>query len=104
MSEEKVREAISTFYKAAGVNKKYDGQVNENVANIFGEMLKETKKCTDALVWVPTPSGGKASISWIARNFAKSVLNRMKDDSSLTCAKRVIQVWDRELQMAGMGL
>ena len=36
MSEEKVREAISTFYKAAGVNKKYDGQVNENVANIFG--------------------------------------------------------------------
>lgn len=55
-------------------------------------------------MWVPTPSGGKASVSWIARNFAKSILNRMKDDSSLTCAKRVIQVWDRKLQMAGMGL
>ncbi|WP_462167248.1 hypothetical protein [Pseudoalteromonas sp. GB43] len=104
MDDERVRAAINAFYKGAGVNKKFNDQVNENVAAVFGVMISETKKCSKALSWVPEPPNAKASISWVVRNFANSVLNQLKDESSLTCAKRVIQIWDRKIQMAGMGL
>lgn len=99
-----MRDAISAFYKGAGVDKQFSGEVNERVAEVFGTMLTETKKCSNAFVWVPTPSGGPATIAWIARNITRSVIERLRDSTSITCAKRVISVWDRELRMASMGL
>lgn len=104
MEKERVREAIDAFYKGAGVDKKFTGDINEHVAYVFGKMLQETRKCSKAFVWVPIPSGGKATITWIARNLARSMIERLRNKSSVTCARGVIAIWDRELQMAGLGL
>ena len=98
--EEIVREAINGFYVGAGVNKKFTGAVNDKVANIFGVMLNETKKCSDSFVWIPTPPGGGATVSWVARVFARSMINKLRNSSSLTCAKAVIYKWGRELDSA----
>jgi len=67
-------------------------------------MLIEVRRCSAALTWIPVPTGGVASVAWIARNFARSVIDRLRDSHSLTCARHVIYVWDRELRLAGMGL
>lgn len=104
MEKEKVRDAINAFYQGAGVDKKITGEINEHVAYVFGEMLQETKKCSTAFAWVPVPSGGKATIVWIVRNIARSMIERLRNRSSVTCARGVIAIWDRELQMAGLGL
>jgi len=74
MDKEVVRKAINAFYKGAGVNKTFDGKINEKVAVVFGKMLKETKRCSDAIAWVPSPPGGPASLSWIATSFTTASL------------------------------
>ncbi|REL27058.1 hypothetical protein DXX93_11115 [Thalassotalea euphylliae] len=102
MEKEVVRDAINAFYKGAGVNKKFTGSVNDKVANIFGKMLIETRKCSNALAWVPTPPGGRATITWFATNFGRAMLDRFRDSVSLTCARQVIHVWSRELDRASI--
>jgi hypothetical protein len=47
---------IQSLYKLAYIPA-WDGEVNEDVARVFGIMLAETQKCSKAFVWVPTPPG-----------------------------------------------
>lgn len=104
MDEEIVRDAIQALYQGAGIQKRFTGEVNEQVAEVFGTMLAEIRKCSGSLSWVPRPTGGKATMSWVARNLSRSTIERFRDSVSLTCAKGVIFKWDRELNMAAMGL
>jgi len=104
LEQQKVKDVINAMYKSAGIQKRFTGDVNERVAEVLGKMIAETGRCSDALAWVPRPPGGKASISWIARNIARSIIDSLKDRQSLTCARVVIYKWDRELQMAARGL
>ena len=67
LDKEHVRMLINTFYEIGGLGG-WNRNVNEEVASVFGLMLEEAKKCTDALNWVPRPTGGKAAISWLVRN------------------------------------
>lgn len=103
MDEKIVKDAIEVFYQGGGVPKRFTGKVNERVAEVFGIMLEETRKCSDSLAWVPKPTSGKAMISWIARNLSRSTIERFRDSVSLTCAKKVILQWEHEMYMAGMG-
>ena len=102
MNDENIIKVINAFYKGAGIRKKFRGPVNERVARIFGIMLTEAKKCSSSLSWIPTPTGGKATISWILRNFGKGMINRLKGSQYLTCAKAVIYKWARELDRAAI--
>jgi len=104
MEKERVKEVINALYQGAGIEKRYTGKVNDDVAEVLGKMLNELKNCSASLAWVPRPYSIKPSISWIANNFSRSVIDRLRDSQSLTCAKAVIYKWDRKLTMAGMGL
>ncbi len=102
--ENSVKDAINAFYKGAGIDLKFTGEVNAKVAEIFGKMVVETQKCTTALKWVPTPKGGKATITWVAKNFTKSAINQLKEEQSLTCAKKVILDYKAPLKLASLGI
>ena len=102
MEHEVVINAINAFYKGAGVRKTFKGPVNEEVAKIFGTMLSETKKCSNALEWVPSPPRGKATVSWIVKLFRKVVIKKLKNSESLTCVKAVIYKWGRKLDRAAI--
>lgn len=99
-----VKNAINAFYKGAGLNLTFKGDVNARVAEIFGEMIFATQKCSAALSWVPRPSGGKATISWIVKNLSQSVLRQIESKQSLTCAKEVVRNYRTKLQLAALGI
>ena len=99
-----VENAINAFYKGAGLNVKFNGSINNKVAEIFGKMIIETQKCTTALNWVPRPAGGKATISWVAKNFTRSVLRQLEEGQSLTCAKAAVLRFKSPLHLAAMGV
>ncbi|KAF7764865.1 hypothetical protein PCIT_b0956 [Pseudoalteromonas citrea] len=105
MNEQKsVENAINAFYKVAGLNIKFNGSINNKVAEIFGKMIIETQKCTTALNWVPRPTGGKATISWVAKNFTRSVLRQLEEGQSLICAKTAVLRFKSPLHLAAMGV
>lgn len=99
-----VKKAINAFYKGAGVNVTFNGEVNKKVAEVFGEMILKTQACSDAFNWVPRPTGGKATITWVAKNFTRSVLEQLEKKQSLTCAKTVIWSYRRKIQLASAGI
>ena len=105
MSDHKiVEEAINAFYRSAGVNFKFNGSINEDVAKVFGKMLRESQRCSNALVWVPRPSGGIASISWIARNFTRSIILKLKHVQFSICTQRTILGLRSDMYCASAGL
>ncbi len=101
--EAEVKEMIQSFYKFASVVPAWDGEVNENVAVVFGKMLQETKGCSVAFGWVPKPAGGRASISWLAMQLGRGVFNSHRDRLSFACARAVLLKWKSELEMASIG-
>jgi hypothetical protein len=101
LDKEHVRQVINEFYTLG----RYGGwklDVNERVAEVFGRMLEEAKKCTKALNWVPRPPRGKATIAWLVKNLTKSVIRSMGDELAHTCVQMVIRNWDRELKLASV--
>ncbi|TMN41087.1 hypothetical protein [Pseudoalteromonas sp. S2755] len=105
MNEEKsVKDAINAFYKGAGVDLKFSGEVNPKVAEIFGKMIEETQQCTTALKWVPKPTGAKATIGWIAKNFTQSIISQLSEEQSLSCAKKVILNYKSPMKLASLGV
>jgi hypothetical protein len=101
-----VKEMIQAPYQLANIPKTWDLDVNDGVAEVFGVMLSETRKCSNssAFTWVPKPPLGRASISWLAMQLGRSVFNRHKGGLSATCARVVIGNWGRALQMASLGV
>jgi len=99
-----VRDAINAFYKSAGLDINHTGDINERVAHVFGQMLNDTKKCSDAFRWVPRPSGGPASIAWVASNFKRGIISKLNGTQSFTCARAVILKYKSKMAMASMGV
>ena len=87
-----------------GQQPEWDGQVNEGVAEIFGLMLMETRNCSSAFKWLPTPPGGRASIVWRCTQLARGVFKSHSSKLSFVCARTAIYKWGRQLDMASMGL
>lgn len=104
MEKEIVADTINAFYRGAGVELTFRGTVNEKVAEIFGQMLEESLRCSRALNWVPRPTGGKATIRWIALNFSRSIRERMRDSHSLTCARTIVLKFRTRMEFAAQGL
>ena len=102
--KQQVKDAINALYEGAGVKTQFKGQVNEEVAKVFGQLLIEIRRCTSALNWVPKPTGGPATIKWIARNLTRSIIQQFKDDISITCAKARILQYRTRLRLASLGV
>jgi len=99
-----VKAMIQALYQAAHVTRSWDGEVNERVAEVFGAMLLETTKCSEAFAWVPRPTGGRASITWLVTNLGRGLFSIHKTRLSYTCARAVVYKWAHELKMASLNL
>ncbi len=99
-----VKNAINAFYKAAGLNLTFEGDVNARVAETFGEMILCNSEMLNCIKLVSRPIGGKATISWIVRNFTQSVLRQIESKQSLTCAKEVVRNYRTKLQLSALGI
>ena len=100
---EKVRTAINALYKSAGISYTFDGEINEQVAKVFGQMLVDIRKCSAAFIWVPIPTGSVASIGWIAKNFTQSVIHKFQSSQSFTCARAKILQYKSQLMITSVG-
>jgi hypothetical protein len=102
-AKDEVRSIMLSFYRFAGVPE-WRGEMNEEVAAIFGVMLNETQKCSKALGWIPRPPGGKATIVWLATQLGMGVFNATRHRLSPVCAKAAILKWKSALDVAGAGI
>jgi|SRR5450830_522147 len=99
-----VKEMIQSFYQFANILPVWDGEVNDDVAAVFGTMIAETRTCSDAFGWVPKPAGGRATVSWVVRQLGRGVFNAFRARLSFTCARAVIYKWRTALELASMGV
>lgn len=101
--KEIVKDVINAFYKEAGFQHGWNGNVNENVANVFGKMLSASRDCSAALNWVPRPTG-RATISWIAKQLGRSFIRDIQGKRYFVCSQRAVYNFRSELEMASMGI
>ena len=90
---------IGQFYRLAQLPP-WDGPVNENVAQVFGAMLTETRRCSDAFAWVRKPPTGRASIAWLALQLGRGIFNSHSAKLSFLCARTVALKWKTQMEMA----
>lgn len=102
--KEVIREAINALYKGAGIHTSFDGEVNEKVAHVFGQLLSDINSCSMAFKWVPRPTVTGASISWLAKNLTRSIIDSFRDTQSFTCTRVKILQYKTPLELASIGL
>lgn len=98
--KKQVRQQIESFFRFAGTPVPWNGEVNEDVAAVFGIMLRETAKCSDAMAWVPRPPTGPATISYLAMQFGGAVFRHFQHRLSTSCARHAINTYRTEFDMA----
>ena len=101
--KEEVRLMIEGLFRLAGVPLIWRGEINDQVAEVFGTMLSETRSCSDAFRAVPTPPLGKASIMWLVGQFGHGLFRHYSARLSSACARAVAYRWRTPLELASMG-
>lgn len=99
-----IKEMIQSLYRFANILPVWDGEVNDDVAAVFGTMIAETRTCSKAFGWVPKPPGGRASVTWLAQQLGRGVFNSYRSLLSFSCARVVIYKWKSALDMASAGV
>jgi hypothetical protein len=94
---ESVRQMIGRFYAAGNVKPPTELQINERVAAVFGIMMNEAAKCSDALNLVPRPPLGVASIGWLASQAVRAAFGAARARLSMTCVRKTIANWQSTL-------
>lgn len=102
--KEHVREIINVLYSRAGISTQFHGEINEDVAAVVGDLLTDIATCSAAFRWVPRPTGGKASIFWLATNVTRSTVSELKEKQSISCMRARILQYRTALEMAAAGL
>jgi len=102
--KEKVRKAINALYEGAGISATFDGQINNQVAQVLGLLLVDIHDCSTALKWVPRPPGSIVSIAWVAKNLTQRIIERFKDSQSFLCARTRILQYQTPLRLASLGI
>ena len=100
--KQEVRRQIEAFFRFAGVPVPWNGVVNEDVAAVFGVMLRETAQCSKAMAWVPRPPTGPATIGYLAKQLRGALSRQMEHQLSTTCAKDVIRTYRTDFDLATM--
>lgn len=106
MNKEKtdIKAMIQSLYQFANIFPVWNGEVNDDVAAVFGTIIAEIKKCSKAFDWVPKPPNGRASITWLAQQLGRGAFNAYRSQLSFTCARAVIYKWKSALDMASAGV
>lgn len=99
-----VKDMIQSLYRFANILPVWDGEVNDDVAAVFGTMIAETRTCSNAFGWVPKPIGGRATVSSVVRQLGRGVFNAFRGRLSFTCARAVVYKWRTALELASMGI
>lgn len=98
------REAINALFNAAGIQYRYRGALNDDVAAVYWQIVQEIQRCSSALRWVPRPTG-RPNLQWLTRHFGKQAVTSIKsEESSITCAKVRLLQYRTSLEAAGLGL
>jgi hypothetical protein len=98
-----VNNMIQSLFRLAELEV-WEGEINDEVAAVFGIMLAETQKCSSAFKWLPKPPGGRASISWLVMQLGRGIFGSFSTKLSFVCARTVIYKWRRRLDMASAGI
>jgi hypothetical protein len=98
--EEQLRELISSFYRAAGMPD-WEGNVNNEVADIFTRMLIEAQGYLDNNTWVFRPDPGLPPIRDLLYQVDYMVIDKMaKMNEKSSCLEFILEKWDDKLEAA----
>lgn len=98
-----VKNMIQSLFRLAELTP-WDGDVNDEVAEVFGIMLSETQKCSNAFKWLPRPPGGRATVNWLFIQLGRGMFGAFSAKLSFVCARTVIYKWRRRLDLAANGI
>jgi hypothetical protein len=100
-----VRKQIKTFYKAGGLSTSPNIRImNDSVAEIFLKMLLEAQSCTKKLVLVPHMTLAKPTVIWLALNVKRSIIESSSNELSMSCIRRIVNLYRSPLELASVGL
>jgi hypothetical protein len=97
-----IKAQISAYFAIAGQTAPNLMYINDDVAKIFVTMLVETRKCTDKITWIPTAPFPKPSVGWLIMNIQSTISDKIADEYSISCIKRIIWTYKNPLIIAGM--
>lgn len=97
-----VQDLIDGFFKTAGQSG-WNGEVTEEVAEVFYLMLCSAGKCSEALAWIPRPPAGRPTIRWLADQLGRIARQKISNSISVICAQRAVVNWRRPLALAEKG-
>lgn len=100
----KLKEMITNFYAIAGKIPPSQLEINDEVATVFGSMMHETEKCTEAMSYIMSSPGRKITVVWIAAYIWGIIYDAFSKELSATCVETVLWKWHPELERAGRGL
>lgn len=101
IDKENVKKMIIEFYRGADLPP-WKGEINDNVAIVFGKMIEEANRCSAGMSLVPRPPGGKATIVWLCKTIGFATIRRLRQGTSSICIKTVIYKYGRELERASI--
>ncbi len=93
--ENKLKEMIEQFYAIAGLTPPSQLRINDKVAEVFVEMLREAEKCSKPMNYIPLPLGSKivsgaGAASWVATYVWGVTFDLFSKKLNATCVKSVI--------------
>ena len=95
----KIQEILDAFYQGANGGR-WQGEINDSVAEIVKYMLEELRKCSAAAHWVPRPTLGVPTVTWLARQVTRAVIDSLQSGNYKFCQNQVLLVWGQALAMA----
>ena len=98
--KEGLTDLIDTFYRAAG-EPGWQGQVNDNVAKVFMEMLLEAQRGLKDYSWSILVPEHEVTVKWLIYqidNFTIEKMGRMNEETS--CLEFALEKWDDRLRLA----
>ena len=107
--ENKLKEMIEAFYAFAGQTPSSQLKINDGVAEVFMEMLREAEKCSKAMNHMPLPFGskiasGSGAVSWVATYVYGVVFDSFLKKLNAICVTSAIRNWKTPIHHASMGL
>ena len=97
--KQKIKEILDAFYQGAN-RSHWQGEINDSVAEVVKYMLEELRKCSAAAHWVPRPTMGVPTVTWLATQIGRAVLENLRGGSYKFCENQVLFVWNTPLRMA----
>ena len=101
--KEDMREILSHFY---GNNAKH-WDITLRTFELFGQLIKKTEVCDQAMNLVPRPFGGGNVIKWGVKQARKAVIRHFKKPESkhyLTCMKTTALSMRSEFELASYSM